>query len=85
LKPQGPGTQVFENGQSIYYAGKTLVELLKDPNVHKRTGQILNTTQLGAEFNVKDVDGKMPGDPRIDQYKYRQDENNKTRLDTLQL
>lgn len=50
---------MFINGQSIYYAGKTLVALLSDPNLHKRTGQTLSTTQLGREFQVKDVDGGL--------------------------
>jgi translation elongation factor P/translation initiation factor 5A len=36
-----------------------LVELLKKGHqaVHKLTGQIVNTSKLGAELNVLDVDG----------------------------
>jgi hypothetical protein len=48
---------VFENGQSIYYAGRVLVQLLKDPELHKLTGQIVNTSELGAQLRVADVDG----------------------------
>ncbi|KAI6190567.1 Oxidoreductase, short chain dehydrogenase/reductase family protein [Aphelenchoides bicaudatus] len=85
LEPQNPGVEVFENGQSIYYAGRTIAALLKDPNFHKRTGQTLSTSQLGQEYNVVDVDGKMPGDPRLDQYNKRREESNKVRLESLKL
>ncbi|KAI6212804.1 hypothetical protein M3Y94_00072300 [Aphelenchoides besseyi] len=85
LGPRAPGTEVFEAGQSIYYAGRVLSALLKDPQLLKRSGQIVNTSSLGAELNVFDVDGKQPGDPRIDQYLHRIKQNNQVRLEALKL
>lgn len=54
--------------QSIYFAGKILVQLLADPGPHSRTGRILTTNELGAEFGVTDEDGNTPRDSKIDEH-----------------
>ncbi|KAI6198954.1 Dehydrogenase/reductase SDR family member 1 [Aphelenchoides besseyi] len=85
LGPRAPGTEVFKDGQSLFYAGRVLSALLRDSQLLKRTGQIVNTSSLGAELNVFDIDGKQPGDPRIDQYLHRIEQNNQVRLEALKL
>lgn len=49
--------RALEAGESVYYPGKAVVALAKDPNRLRKTGRILITADLGAEYGFKDVDG----------------------------
>ena len=46
--------------ESPEYCGKAIVHLLNDKKIMSRSGQIQLTSDLGAEFNFKDVDGSTP-------------------------
>jgi len=50
----------YDQAECPEYCGKAIVNLLNDKNIMKRNGQIEFTTDLGVEFNFKDVDGSIP-------------------------
>jgi len=51
---------IFDNGESTEFAGKAISYLLLDPEIMKRTGKVLSTTDLSDEFNFNDIDGSQP-------------------------
>lgn len=63
-KEQAQMAKVFENGETIEYAGKTVVHLAADPNIMARSGKILLTSDIGREFGFVDTNGKIPIDFR---------------------
>lgn len=58
--PEVDSTFVFENGETIEYAGKAVVALATDPKIMKKSGRILMTADLGYEYGFKDINGKEP-------------------------
>jgi len=63
-KEQAQMAKVFENGETIEYAGKAVVHLAADSNIMSRTGKILATADIGREFGFVDTNGKSPIDFR---------------------
>lgn len=51
--------QLFEGAESVEFAGKCIVSLAKDPNLMSKSGRILMTPELGREYNLVDVDGRV--------------------------
>lgn len=46
--------------QTPRYAGRAVVALAGDPNVMKKSGLIVTTTDLGDEYGFTEVDGSIP-------------------------
>ncbi|XP_022339592.2 dehydrogenase/reductase SDR family member 1-like [Crassostrea virginica] len=51
--------QLFEGAESVEFAGKCIVSLAKDPNLMSKSGKVLMTPELGREYDLKDVDGRV--------------------------
>lgn len=51
--------QMFEGAESVEFTGKCIVSLAKDPNLMSKSGRILMTPELGREYNLVDVDGRV--------------------------
>jgi len=51
---------MFKHGESTEFPGKAIVHLLADPKVMQKTGQIVFTTDLAAEYGFHDIDGSDP-------------------------
>lgn len=56
---QWQDVEALENSESVYYSGKAVVALAKDPNILQRTGEILTTGAVAAEYGFTDVDGRQ--------------------------
>jgi len=63
-KEQAQMAKVFEKGETIEYAGKTVVHLAADSNIMARSGKIINTADIGREFGFVDTNGEIPIDFR---------------------
>ena len=57
--------KVFEQGETIEYAGKAVVHLAADTNIMAKSGKIINTADVGREFGFVDTNGKSPIDFRL--------------------
>ncbi|XP_048756190.1 dehydrogenase/reductase SDR family member 1-like isoform X2 [Ostrea edulis] len=51
--------QLFDGAESVEFAGKCIVALAKDTNIMSKSGRILMTPELGLEYNLRDVDGRV--------------------------
>ena len=49
--------KMFHEGETVEYPGKAIVALAKDPHRLNKTGRILITSDLGAEYGFVDIDG----------------------------
>lgn len=49
---------MFAEGESTEFAGKAVVALATDPNVHRKTGRTLITADLASEYGFNDIDGR---------------------------
>ncbi|MFH4982605.1 hypothetical protein AB6A40_009314 [Gnathostoma spinigerum] len=57
---------LFDNGESVDFAGKCVVALATDPNIMKKTGHVLTTTGLAKEYGLFEDDGvTQPNDPLL--------------------
>lgn len=78
-KPDAKTKNAFANAETIYGTGIVIVQLLRDPNLHKLTGRVLPNCVVTEHFGLKDSDGTdFPNllNPEIYhlldlQYKYR--------------
>lgn len=57
-------TKMFEKGESVEFAGKSIRYLAADGNVINKTGKILMTLELAKEYGFVDIDGSLPMDYR---------------------
>ncbi|XP_071172545.1 dehydrogenase/reductase SDR family member 1-like [Mytilus edulis] len=55
---------MFENAETTEYSGKAIVALATDPNIMKKSGRVCFTADLGYEYGFKDINGKVPVNPR---------------------
>jgi len=55
---------IFKDGESVEFAGKSIVHLATDKNILDKSGKILFTYCLGCEYGFKDLDGVVPRDSR---------------------
>ncbi|CAD5213478.1 unnamed protein product [Bursaphelenchus xylophilus] len=51
---------LFEDGESIYFAGRCLSKIASSPDSFKYTGKIILTDEIADEFGINDVDGSRP-------------------------
>ena len=63
-KPDAPAKskKLWQDGETIEFAGKAVTSLAADKNIMARTGKILLTSHLSSEYGFKDVDGSTPSD-----------------------
>ena len=54
--------KVWESGESIEFSGKAVACLANDENIMSKTGKILLTNHLSAEYGFTDIDGSTPSD-----------------------
>jgi NAD(P)-dependent dehydrogenase (short-subunit alcohol dehydrogenase family) len=47
-------------GTSVEFPGRVIRELYKDPNLMQRTGATYIAIELGQEYGITDIDGKLP-------------------------
>ena len=50
----------MSNSESPQFIGRVVAALATDPNVMKRSGQVLVAAALAKEYDIKDIDGKQP-------------------------
>ncbi|XP_078335153.1 dehydrogenase/reductase SDR family member 1-like isoform X2 [Crassostrea virginica] len=51
--------KILETAESPEFSGKCIVHLAKDPNIMKKSGHVLMTAELGKEYGLEDVDGRI--------------------------
>jgi dehydrogenase/reductase SDR family protein 1 len=51
----------IEDGESPRFTGRGVVALASDPDVLKKTGQVMPVVDLANEYGFTDVDGRSPG------------------------
>jgi dehydrogenase/reductase SDR family protein 1 len=56
--------KVFEDAETVEFAGKAVVHLAADSDVIKKTGRVHLTSDLAYEYGFKDADGEIHGDIR---------------------
>ena len=63
-KPDAPAKskKLWQDGETIEFAGKAVTRLAADKNIMGKTGKILLTSHLSSEYGFKDVDGSTPSD-----------------------
>jgi dehydrogenase/reductase SDR family protein 1 len=54
------GTKSLPYAESPQFVGRSLVALALDPEVMKKSGQILVTRHLAREYGFTDIDGTQP-------------------------
>jgi NAD(P)-dependent dehydrogenase (short-subunit alcohol dehydrogenase family) len=55
----------FLTSESPLYVGRAVAALAQDPNIMKRTGQLLSSWELSREYKFTDADGSRPDWGRI--------------------
>jgi dehydrogenase/reductase SDR family protein 1 len=57
---------MFEDAETVEFAGKAIVHLAADVNMITKSGKVHLTTDLAYEYGFRDADGKIHGDIRKD-------------------
>ena len=50
----------LSNSESPQFSGRAVAALAADPDVLRRSGEVLVAAQLAREYGFEDVDGKKP-------------------------
>jgi NAD(P)-dependent dehydrogenase (short-subunit alcohol dehydrogenase family) len=50
----------FLESESPLFVGRAIAALAADPQVHKRSGMLLSSWEVGREYRVSDYDGRRP-------------------------
>lgn len=50
----------MSNSESPQFIGRVVAALADDPNIMKKSGQVLVAAQEALEYGIKDIDGKQP-------------------------
>ena len=50
----------MSNSESPQFIGRVVAALANDPNIMKKSGQVLVAAQEALEYGIKDIDGKQP-------------------------
>lgn len=50
----------LSNSESPQFVGRAVAALATDPNIMRRTGQVMVAAALGQEYGFTDIDGKRP-------------------------
>ena len=57
----------LSNSESPQFIGRAVAVLAADPNIMRRTGQVLVAAALGQEYGFTDIDGKQPRPLRLEE------------------
>lgn len=60
----GTFSKRIASGESVEFAGKSIVNLALDRNLMSKSGRILITADLASEYGFVDIDGKSPDNIR---------------------
>jgi len=52
--------QMFDDGETIEFAGRAVVHLAADENRIEKTGKVLVAADLASEYGFTDIDGRSP-------------------------
>jgi NAD(P)-dependent dehydrogenase (short-subunit alcohol dehydrogenase family) len=50
----------FAESETPYFVGRCIAALAADPKVMKKSGRVFNSFELAQEYDVVDVDGRLP-------------------------
>jgi NAD(P)-dependent dehydrogenase (short-subunit alcohol dehydrogenase family) len=50
----------FLASETPHYVGRVIAALAADPDIHRRTGQVLTSWDLADEYGIDDIDGTHP-------------------------
>jgi len=50
----------MSNSESPQFIGRVVAALASDPNIRKKSGQVLVAAQEALEYGIQDIDGKQP-------------------------
>jgi NAD(P)-dependent dehydrogenase (short-subunit alcohol dehydrogenase family) len=50
----------MSNSESPQFIGRVVAALVNDPNIMKKSGQVLVAAQEALEYGIQDIDGKQP-------------------------
>ena len=51
--------EVFEQGESIEYSGKVIVEMASDPNISKYSSKVVISAEYANAHGIRDVDNRV--------------------------
>ena len=57
----------LSNSESPQFIGRAVAALAADPDIMRRTGQVLVAAALGQEYGFTDIDGKQPRPLRLEE------------------
>jgi NAD(P)-dependent dehydrogenase (short-subunit alcohol dehydrogenase family) len=57
----------LSNSESPQFIGRAVAALAADPDLMRRTGQVLIAAELATEYGFTDIDGKTPRPVRFDE------------------
>ena len=60
MQAAAAGVLDVSNSESPEFAGLVIAALANDPALMKRSGQVLVSAALAAEFGIRDIDGRQP-------------------------
>jgi NAD(P)-dependent dehydrogenase (short-subunit alcohol dehydrogenase family) len=60
MQAAAAGVLDVSNSESPEFAGLVIAALANDPDLMKRTGQVLVSAALAAEYGIRDIDGRQP-------------------------
>jgi dehydrogenase/reductase SDR family protein 1 len=58
----------MSNSESPQFIGRVVAALAKDPNVMKKSGQVLVAAQEALEYDIQDIDGKQPRPLKLEDF-----------------
>lgn len=59
----------MSNSESPQFVGRVVAALANDPNIMKKSGQVLVAAQEALEYGIKDIDGKQPRPSTLQDFK----------------
>ncbi|MBR0873228.1 SDR family NAD(P)-dependent oxidoreductase [Bradyrhizobium tropiciagri] len=61
--PAALARSIVERGETPIFAGRAIAALASDPDVMRKSGQILLVSELAQEYGFTDIDGRIPPAP----------------------
>jgi dehydrogenase/reductase SDR family member 1 len=59
----------MSNSESPQFIGRVVAALADDPNIMKKSGQVLVAAQEALEYGIKDIDGRQPRPSTLQDFK----------------
>jgi dehydrogenase/reductase SDR family protein 1 len=51
---------ILEDSESLQFIGRCIAALAQDKSCINRTGEILISAEIAQEYNIMDIDGRIP-------------------------